>query len=71
MMQEAVVLIIRRSWVRAPPAPPEVSLEVSVEPWTGGGATTLKHYADPVSEVDRRDAAYLAQLTTRSAARSG
>jgi integrase len=23
-----------------------------------GGATTLKHYADPVSEVDRRAAAY-------------
>ena len=30
---------------------------------SGGGATTLKHYADPVSEVDRRAAAYLAQLT--------
>jgi integrase len=29
----------------------------------GGGATTLKHYADPVSEVDRRQAAYLAELT--------
>jgi len=29
----------------------------------GGGATTLKHYADPVSEVDRRAAVYLAQLT--------
>jgi hypothetical protein len=28
-----------------------------------GGATTLKHYADPVSEVDRRQAAYLAELT--------
>jgi integrase len=23
----------------------------------GGGATTLRHYADPVSEVDRRAAA--------------
>ena len=23
---------------------------------SGGGATTLKHYADPVSEVDRRSA---------------
>jgi integrase len=32
-----------------------------------GGATTLRHYADPVSEVDRRAAAYLAQLTARSA----
>jgi integrase len=31
-----------------------------------GGATTLRHYADPVSEVDRRAAAYLAQLTARS-----
>jgi integrase len=31
---------------------------------SGGGATTLKHFADPVSEVDRRAAAYLAQLTT-------
>jgi integrase len=30
---------------------------------SGGGATTLKHYADPVSEVDRRAAAYLARLT--------
>ena len=29
----------------------------------GGGATTLKHYADPDSEVDRRAAAYLAELT--------
>ena len=33
-----------------------------------GGATTLRHYADPVSEVDRRAAAYLAQLTAGSAA---
>ena len=33
----------------------------------GGGATTLKHYADPVSEVDRRAAAYLAQLTGTAA----
>jgi integrase len=30
---------------------------------SGGGATTLRHYADPVPEVDRRAAAYLAQLT--------
>jgi integrase len=30
---------------------------------SGGGATTLKHYADPISEVDRRASAYLAQLT--------
>jgi hypothetical protein len=29
----------------------------------GGGATTLCHDADPVSEVDRRAAAYLAQRT--------
>jgi integrase len=35
-----------------------------------GGATTLRHYADPVSEVDRRAAAYLAQLTAGSAAQS-
>ena len=32
-----------------------------------GGATTLRHYADPVSEVDRRAAAFLAQLTAASA----
>jgi integrase len=32
-----------------------------------GGATTLRHYADPVSEVDRRAAAYLARLTAPSA----
>jgi integrase len=37
----------------------------------GGGATTLRHYADPVSEVDRRAAAYLANLTAGSAAQSG
>jgi hypothetical protein len=28
---------------------------------SGGGATTLRHYADPVPEVDRRAAAYLRQ----------
>ncbi len=28
-----------------------------------GGATTLKHYADPISEVDRRAATYLSDLT--------
>jgi integrase len=36
----------------------------------GGGATTLRHYADPVSEVDRRAAAYLAQLTAGTADQS-
>src|SRR5260370_11589332 len=30
---------------------------------SGGGATTLRHYADPVPQVDRRAAAYLSQLT--------
>jgi hypothetical protein len=35
-----------------------------------GGATTLRHYADPVPEVDRRAAAYLAKLTAGSAAQS-
>jgi hypothetical protein len=34
---------------------------------SGGGATTLRHYADPVPEVDRRAAAYLAKLTAGSA----
>ena len=34
---------------------------------SGGGATTLRHYADPVPEVDRRASTYLAQLTSRSA----
>ena len=38
---------------------------------SGGGATTLRHYADPVPEVDRRAAAYLAKLTAGSAARTG
>jgi integrase len=36
-----------------------------------GGVTTLRHYADPVSDVDRRAAAYLAQLTAGSAAHGG
>ncbi|HTX26836.1 MAG TPA: tyrosine-type recombinase/integrase [Streptosporangiaceae bacterium] len=31
--------------------------------YSSGGATTLRHYAEPVSEVDRRAAAYLAALT--------
>ena len=35
---------------------------------SGGGATTLRHYANPVPEVDRRAAAYLAKLTTRPSA---
>ena len=38
---------------------------------SGGGATTLRHYADPVPEVDRRAAAYLAQLTAGSSAQNG
>jgi len=33
---------------------------------SGGGATTVRHYADPVPEVDRRAAAYLARLTAGS-----
>lgn len=37
----------------------------------GGGATTLRHYADPVSEVDRRAAAYLAQLTASTTSERG
>jgi integrase len=36
----------------------------------GGGSTTLRYYADPVSEVDRRAAAYLAKLTAPSPALS-
>jgi integrase len=38
---------------------------------SGGGATTLKHYADPVSEVDRRAAVRLAQLTSGSLGQRG
>ncbi len=38
---------------------------------SGGGATTLRHYADPVPEVDRRAAAYLAQLTAEAASHGG
>ena len=37
---------------------------------SGGGATTLRHYAGPVPEVDRRAAAYLAKLTARATART-
>jgi hypothetical protein len=36
-MHEAILLIIRRSWVRAPPAPPAILLGVSAEPWTDVG----------------------------------
>ena len=38
---------------------------------SGGGATTLRHYADPVSEVDRRAASYLSRLTADAAAPAG
>jgi site-specific recombinase XerD len=38
---------------------------------SGGGATTLRHDAAPVPEVDRRAAAYLAQLTAGSATQDG
>jgi len=38
---------------------------------SGGGATTLRHYADPVSEVDRRASAYMAELTARGGAGQG
>jgi integrase len=34
---------------------------------SGGGATTLKYYADPVPEADRRAAAYLSRLTSGAA----
>ena len=34
---------------------------------SGGGTTTLRHYANPVPEVDSRAAAYLAKLTAGSA----
>jgi hypothetical protein len=37
----------------------------------GGGATTLRHYADSVPEVDRRAAAYLVQPTAGSATQDG
>ena len=35
---------------------------------SGGGATTLRHYADPVPEADRRAAMYLSRLTSNAAA---
>ena len=35
---------------------------------SGGGATTLRHYADPVPEADRRAATYLSRLTSNPAA---
>jgi hypothetical protein len=35
LVHGAVFLIIRRSWVRAPPAPPAVLIVVVGEPWTG------------------------------------
>jgi len=37
----AGVLIIRRSWVRAPPAPPAISLEFLVRSWTGSSTSWL------------------------------
>jgi hypothetical protein len=36
-----------------------------------GAAITLKHHADPVSEVDRRTAVRLAQLTSGSVGKRG
>ncbi len=50
---------------------PRASISATPPPDSGipaGAATTLKHYADPVSEVDRRAAAYLAVFVELSAA---
>ena len=41
-MHEAVVLIIRRSWVRAPPAPPAVPLQLSAKSWTDVGGPVYR-----------------------------
>jgi hypothetical protein len=35
---------------------------------SGGGATTLRHYADPVPEADRRAAMYLSHFISNAAA---
>jgi len=35
---------------------------------SGGGATTLRHYAGPVPEADRRAARYLSRLTSNAVA---
>jgi integrase len=35
---------------------------------SGGGATTLRYYADPVPEADRRTATYLCRLTSNATA---
>jgi integrase len=35
---------------------------------SGGGATTLRYYADPVPEADRRAATYLAHFTANPTA---
>jgi hypothetical protein len=34
-MHRVILLIIRRSWVRAPPAPPAILIPLVGEPWTG------------------------------------
>jgi len=41
-------LIIRRSWVRAPPAPPAVSMSGQRWPWTdvGGAVTSCRRHAE-------------------------
>lgn len=38
---------------------------------SGGGAATLRHYADPIREVGWLAAAYLAKLTAGSTTQSG
>ena len=50
----------------------QVTVYAGTDPLTarlghGPGATTLRHYADPVSEVDGRAAADLAPLTAPAA----
>ena len=46
--RRAAVLIIRRSWVRAPPAPPAFSMSGQRWPWTdvGGAVTSYRRHAE-------------------------
>ena len=43
----AVLLIIRRSWVRAPPAPPVVRHYIRCRPWTDAGGIACRQIGFP------------------------
>src|SRR5580658_1158717 len=55
--RRAVLLIIRRSWVRAPPAPPAVIRYIRCRPWTDAGGIAYRQIGLPGQHLPSPDLA--------------